>query len=656
MIQDFSFQAHDPTTQLHAERFRILIVDNNLELTRYVARLLRNKFDVLAVDDGLEGLAAVRHYRPDLVLADVMMPGLDGFQLLRAIRADEAIHTVSVIILSGRATEGACLEALDAGADDYLVKPFKPRELIARVRSHVRMARIRRAAVEREGELLRQMAAVRNDLESVLEGTNDAFISLDRDLRIITLNDTAAQLMNGAKPDLAGSVIGDVSPDIRHSGLERALRKAIGRQMPVSTEYHHIRSARWFNVRCYPTLQGVTVFGADISEKVLAEKALLVAHAELESRVAERTGELRKANGLLSAVFDRSPGGIAITDVSGKFIHANLAYQELIGYSVEELFSVSIETLADPEDYPKKEALLQELLEGRREAFAFEMRYRMRDGKSIWVNDFVSTIRDEHQRPVYFVTITQDITDRKRAEREILSSQKELRTLYGRLQTVHEEERLTLAREVHDQLGQILSAAKIDIKLLEEDIRKDAPLSRRKILAELRSARLSLESAIQSVRKIATELRPPELEERGLRAAIEWHARDFERRTRIKCNVIVPKDLRVPASASATALFRIFQEAMTNILRHAEATQVWVSLGRRGDLVVLRIRDNGVGIMPTQARSTRSIGLKGMRERAAIVRGRLMIGPLRPCGTLVTVTVPLEYEAEASATVEAIPH
>lgn len=362
---------------------------------------------------------------------------------------------------------------------------------------------------------------------------------------------------------------------------------------------------------------------------------------------------LQGATRLLAAVFDRAPGGIAITDLGGRFVRANAAYQDIVGYSEQELSGMTMESLVRPEDFPRKKALLEELLEGRRQSFQMELRYLRRDGSEAWFQNFVSTIDDERGHPRYFVKIVQDISDRKRAEAEITSSQQELRILYDRLQSIRQEERVSLAREVHDQLGQILSAAKIDIKLLEDDIRPgNAPLSRRKIAAELRSARRILEQAIQQVRQIATELRPPELEDQGLYTAIKWHARDFERRTRISCRVTLPDDMREPAGVTAITLFRIFLEAMTNILRHAQASHVWVCIARRGDAVLLRVRDDGVGISARQVRSTRSIGLIGMRERAAIAKGKLVVGATPGGGTLVSAWIPLARAGSGTASDE----
>jgi PAS domain S-box-containing protein len=271
-----------------------------------------------------------------------------------------------------------------------------------------------------------------------------------------------------------------------------------------------------------------------------------------------------------------------------------------------------------------------------------EYRLRHANGEYRWMLDKASTRYGIHGEFLGYTGTCIDITDRKEAEQRIIASQAELRDLYDRLQHVREEERCALAREVHDQLGQILSAAKIDIKLLEEGLRSDAtPLCREDIVTELQSASSSLERAIQVVRRLAKELRPPELETQGLPAAIQWHALDFERRTKIRCNVWFESDMPQPNDASAFPLFRIFQESMTNILRHAKATEVWISLGCRGNRVLLRVRDNGVGIRRHSARSGRSMGLKGMRERAKIAGGRLVAGRLPSGGTLVAASLPL---------------
>jgi signal transduction histidine kinase len=271
------------------------------------------------------------------------------------------------------------------------------------------------------------------------------------------------------------------------------------------------------------------------------------------------------------------------------------------------------------------------------------MRFTRQDGKVIWMHSFASAIEGGPGRPRYLVHIAKDITRRRLAEAERRAAQDELKILYRRLETVREAERTSLAREVHDQLGQTLSAAKIDLRLLEDAVNDpQRALDRAGMARELRSAAGTLDRALQVVRHIATELRAPELDGQGLYAALEWHARDFEQRTRIRTHLAMGAGLPRPARPAAEALLRIFQEALTNVLRHAHAGEVHATIERRGARLLLRVRDDGVGIERDLVALECSLGITGMRERAALVQGSLLVGPLKGGGTLVSALVPVD--------------
>lgn len=622
------------------ELIKVVVIDDNADIVRYLERLLQPTCAVASAGDALGGLEAIRRIRPDIVLLDVMMPGTDGFELLRIIRADEAIQSIPVIILSAHAGEDARLEALAAGVDDYLVKPFSARELVAMVRSHVKLVRTRRAATEREARLLNQIAEARSDLESVMEGTSDAFLSVDRDLRIVGIKKIRSSLLKEQPEAMVGRLLDEVEPSFAPIG--EALRSAMRDHRTVGLQFQHHASGRWFSVRCYPGGQAAIAFANEITRQKTAEARLKQAHAELEMRVLERTRDLNTANALLEAVFDRSPAGIVMADFDGRIVRANTAFERLVGIGGQQLRALTIERLADPSDAARNRMLLDQLRAGETDTFLIEMRYRRPDGSVTWVENFVGTINGEDGTPRYIVKIVQDISSRKAGADEILASRNELRFLYDWLQHVRRDERIALAREVHDQLGQILSAAKIDIKLLLEDLQASSHgLSRRKLMAELGSASDTLDQAIDSARSIATQLRPPEIDSQGLYSAVEWHARDFERRTRVRVELDLPAPKGGPAGDGAEALFRIFKEALTNILRHARASCVAISLHRRGEHILLRVRDNGVGIAPARARSPGTLGLVGMRERAELARGRVAIRRLASGGTLLSALMPV---------------
>ncbi|HEY1043895.1 MAG TPA: ATP-binding protein [Telluria sp.] len=627
------------------ESFKVVVIDDNEDILRYIERLLHDVAVVTSAGSAADGLEAIRSIRPDLVLLDVMMPGVDGFELLGRLRADPAIQSVSVIVLSAHAGEHARLDAMAAGADDYLPKPFSGRELVATVRSHFKLARLRRAALEREGVLLSEIGNIRSGMQSLIEGTSDAYVHIGHDLRIRATNDAWAQLAGRPKAAIIGMPYEEVRPDAPQALA--AFRQALETQRITGVEYQHEASGRWFSVRCYPTSDGVIGLGNDITARKQQESDLRLAHDELEERVRERTSDLNAANEVLKALFDRAPAAVAMMDLDGNILRSNQAFSRLVGYSEAELRGQTLEGITDPDDFARGRSMVRAMLEGQIATFDIEVRYRCKNGQAIWADKFVGTIPGDDGRPRFLVKIVQDITDRKRAEEMVRASQSELRALYERLQRVRKEERIALAREVHDHLGQLLSAAKIDIKLLLEDVRESAqPVAPDRLVPELRSAVDSLDQAIGSVRSIARDLRPPEIENQGLYAAIRWHAQDFERRTRIRFELDLPADERGPSDDAAHELFRIFQEALTNVLRHAMATTVSASIQVRGERLLLRVRDNGMGIGRAALRG-QTLGLVGMRERAWLTGGRVLVGPLRSGGTLVSALLPLGAHVRA---------
>lgn len=356
-------------------------------------------------------------------------------------------------------------------------------------------------------------------------------------------------------------------------------------------------------------------------------------------RVSQVELERREYEHQFHSIMAVMPCLIWMSDADGHRTFVNQAWVELTGMSSNQAMGTGWTAAVHPED---RAEVLHRIAAQPHDTLSLEYRLQDSMGRYRWMLDKVTPRYGIYGEFLGYTGTCIDITNRKETEQRILVSQAELRNLYDQLQTAREEERCALAREVHDQLGQILSAAKIDIKLLEEGIlSNDASFSCESIVTELQSASSNLEKAIEVVRRLATELRPPELETQGLAVAIQWHALDFERRTRIRCNISVDDQRPHLSAAGELALFRIFQESMTNILRHAKATEVWISLDCRAGHALLRVFDNGVGISKGSARSVRSVGLKGMRERALLAGGRLRIGPLKPHGTLVAARIPL---------------
>lgn len=230
--------------------------------------------------------------------------------------------------------------------------------------------------------------------------------------------------------------------------------------------------------------------------------------------------------------------------------------------------------------------------------------------------------------------VLEDISERKKSERELQRSFQELQALNAQLQHVREEEGTRLARELHDRLGQALTAIKMDLASIK------AESAQGMVSAKVVAVMNLVDETIHAVRRISTELRPGILDDLGLAAALEWAAEEFQSRTGIECRLDLA-DANLPVDAQrSTALFRIFQEALTNIARHAAATEVRVALNQEGGYLSLTIRDNGRGIDAERLSASGSLGILGMRERAVLLKGDFGIARLTEGGTIVSVRIP----------------
>ncbi len=235
--------------------------------------------------------------------------------------------------------------------------------------------------------------------------------------------------------------------------------------------------------------------------------------------------------------------------------------------------------------------------------------------------------------------------ERRRAEERLRESHEQLRALSIYLQYVREEERTRIAREVHDELGQALTGLKLDLAWISGRL----PRSQRPLLDKLETMAGHVDETIQSVRRIATELRPGILDDLGLVAALEWQANEFQSRTGIECHVSSTLHDTLLDADLNTAFFRIFQETLTNIMRHAGATRVDVQSTLEHGVLILTVRDNGRGILAGEVKDRRSIGLLGMEERAALLGGEFKITGEPGRGTLVTVKIPLSRRRQTAS-------
>jgi signal transduction histidine kinase len=246
----------------------------------------------------------------------------------------------------------------------------------------------------------------------------------------------------------------------------------------------------------------------------------------------------------------------------------------------------------------------------------------------------VSVFVELHRRKA---ELTKEIRDRKIAEERASESEAQLRALAARLVSIREEERRRVAREIHDELGQALTGLKLDVTWLAKRLEPN----QHPLLKKTESMCCLIDSTVHLVRKISTGLRPEVLDEMGLVEAIRWQAQKFQKRTGIRCRLNVPAEQVVLGTELSITVFRIFQETLTNVARHARASSVDVDLGIAEGRLMLDVEDDGIGIPDNKIRGRESLGLLGMRERAQQFGGELSVRGESGRGTMVSVSIPV---------------
>ena len=258
------------------------------------------------------------------------------------------------------------------------------------------------------------------------------------------------------------------------------------------------------------------------------------------------------------------------------------------------------------------------------------------DGEEFPLEAAISQSGEPGQR--FYTVILRDITLRKQGEDALRAQQKELRELSARVLEAREEEKTLIARELHDELGQLLTALKMDLAWLRERL----PAADAELAAKTAQMNALLDKTVASVRRISAELRPLMLDDLGLHDAIAWLTEDFSARSGVECRLEIPADGELDGveRSVATTLYRVLQESLTNIARHARARHAWVVLGAGSSMLQLEIEDDGRGIAEDDLLRPRSLGLKGMRERVLYLGGAVEIGRAPRGGTRVLVRVP----------------
>jgi len=485
--------------------------------------------------------------------------------------------------------------------------------------------------------------------------------------RIVDANPAAAEITGSTVAKLVGRTLADfpklLETPIPVRGLA-ALRS--GKTIDLGEFSYgddHIREGI-YSVRVFPLSKdflGVTI--EKTANRTAAERAL----RESDERLRLLIHGVQEY-----AIFQLDAAGIVVS--------WNAGAARMKGYASEEIIGKHFSVFYREEDMMNNKPqhnLVQAARRGQSEDEGWRVR---KDGSLFWANVIITALRDPKGKLLGYAKLTRDMTEqhqrvgalrkaneelelrvvrrtavlsrvnqelrkeiaeRKFAEEKLRTSLEQLRALAARLQSVREEERTHVAREIHDELGQACTAIKMDLAL----IGRRATPEQTQLRAKVNSAMQLTDDMIATLRRIASELRPRMLDDLGLSAALESQAQEFETRTGVRCTVTLPREPLTLDEDRSTAVFRIFQESLTNVTRHAQATRVEAVLCVENGQLIFKVGDNGRGIGPEEVKGRKSLGLVGMQERALMLNGELDISGVPGVGTTLTLRIPLPCPA-----------
>ena len=547
--------------ELPASGQTVLIVDDTpANLGIVMDALTERGLRVLIALDGQEGFDRAVYSQPELILLDVNMPGTGGIETCRRLKADPRTCDIPVVFMTVADGIDAMVEGFQAGGVDYVTKPVRLDELVARVNAQLSMRALHKRLADRNRQLQEEIL-VRQRAENELSRIRD-----ELEVHVARRTEQLAR----ANADLQAQVAERARTEAKLRASEASLANA---QRLAGIGDWQWRAAEGVT---HVSAEVNTILGARIRPGAHCYAAYLAGVHPDDRAIVRRACRIVLIRGIAQAVDHRIVGADG----------------------TERIVQLRVESL----------------------------------GKGVAPAALVGTI--------------QDVTARKRIEQQLFESREQSRQLSAYMEAIREDERKRMALEIHDELGQLLTALKMDVSLLKMKLtggqkRQDA----QPLLNKVGEMRELVEQTILMVRNVANHLRPAALNF-GLVSALEWLAEDFNKRTGIQCQFYLNAREPVLCDAHATAVFRMVQESLTNVARHANASRVHVALtyGRSG--LELNVSDNGCGFEPTLTGQRDSYGLLGMSERARLIGAALQIDSAPGAGTVISISIPINTGSE----------
>ncbi len=608
---------------------RVLIVEDSVDDAALLSAALgQGGFEPMAerVETAESMSAALRRQGWDVVIADYTLPrfsALDALDLLKGAGLD-----LPFIIVSGTISEEMAVKAMKAGAHDYVIKGNLGR-LVPAIEREIRDAAERQGRKRTEEALWESQARLAGIIASAMDG----IITIDSEQRIVLFNTAAERMFKCSAVEVIGQRIERFLPERLRREHDRHLQtfeqsgitnggmgtlgvisglRADGKEFPIEASISQIEAAgQKFH----------TVILRDITERTRAEEAILETSQQLHT------------------IVHSSPLAIVVLDRNGAVLLWNPAAERIFGWTEAEVLGQPNPVAPADEGWDWLMKVARKASGGETMA-SIEAERRRKDGSVVHINTAVAPLPGPHGEFAGMISVMADVTARKRAEQDLRRTSDRLQRLSRKLLEIQETERRRIARELHDEIGQALTATKINLQALQ---RYSDPVL---ISKRLGDAVGIVDRLLKQVRDMSLDLRPPLLDDLGLSPALKWYVEQQAQRAGLDIRLVVEEE-SVPRldPAIETACFRVAQEALNNVLRHARATTATVELRVVADQLCLIVRDDGVGLdlSAVQQRAERgaSLGWLGMQERVALTGGELQCDSSPGQGTQLSARFPL---------------
>jgi PAS domain S-box-containing protein len=475
------------------------------------------------------------------------------------------------------------------------------------------------------------LTAALQEMEDLYQNAPCGFHSLDRNQLILKINDTELKWLGYQREEVVGKLtINDLVAPESHAALAHCLAGLLAGQAMHDQKLRMRRKNGEF-------FSAIANLGAlqDAGGNLVMTCATLMDISERERIEAE----LRASEECFRGAFQSAAIGMVLAGLDGHWTKVNHSLCKSLGYTEQQLLSKGFLDVTHPDDARISNAKVSQLLSGELSYYHLEKRYIHSDGHIVWTFVSGTLVRDAQGTPLHFVGMIEDITERKQAEAALQLAQVRLQELVAYQERIKENERTRIAREIHDELGGLLTAIKANLSVAIHQDERAGSIPNQRLL----DASALLDAAVDAVCRVITDLRPSVLDQLGVWAALEWVAGQTEARTGLSCRVTIAASAAqsVIDSERSTALFRIVQETLTNVVRHADASQVEIRVLLEEGAIRMEVEDNGKGIDAGQLPNRKSWGIAGMVERARYFGGDIRITDTSH-GTLVVLRLPLE--------------